>query len=288
MALPKRYQKRGEYAEEYAGGAGHVPPAETSTRITEIADPGSSGKRVMQFEVREGDTYPTANPRCQLNGGKLIEFNESFWFGFRFWLPSEAEGGPALIAEWCNLWEFFGQPYTNSPTIQLGLHSNGTANELLWVRNGGYSFDEPFKRSLVTNKWHSALYHIKHSTKANGGFVELWIDDNPITFFSGGTYNPNSVSSTTKLEMNVLETGNNDTGKGEIIPQLYLYSHTFSPWKCYYDEFVVAANQVEAQYWKNQVIRADEDLTTTGWTETPLYSKVNDTNDATVIKATLS
>ncbi len=35
-----------------------------------------------------------------------------------------------------------------------------------------------------------------------------------------------------------------------------------------------------------QIIRPDADLATTGWTVTPLFSKVNDQSDATVISAT--
>ena len=37
-----------------------------------------------------------------------------------------------------------------------------------------------------------------------------------------------------------------------------------------------------------QTIRPDADTTTTGWTATPLFSKVNDSSDATVITGTLS
>lgn len=37
-----------------------------------------------------------------------------------------------------------------------------------------------------------------------------------------------------------------------------------------------------------QELRPDEDLVTTGWTETPLFSKINDSSDATAVRATLS
>lgn len=37
-----------------------------------------------------------------------------------------------------------------------------------------------------------------------------------------------------------------------------------------------------------QEVRPDADVTTTGWTTTPLYSKINDESDATVITATAS
>ena len=37
-----------------------------------------------------------------------------------------------------------------------------------------------------------------------------------------------------------------------------------------------------------QELTPDEDLATTGWTETPLFSKLNDASDATVVKATLA
>lgn len=38
----------------------------------------------------------------------------------------------------------------------------------------------------------------------------------------------------------------------------------------------------------SQLVRPDADVITTGWTTTPLYSKINDESDATVIQATAS
>ena len=38
----------------------------------------------------------------------------------------------------------------------------------------------------------------------------------------------------------------------------------------------------------NQILRPSSDIATTGWTSTPLYSKINDQSDATFIQATLS
>jgi hypothetical protein len=37
-----------------------------------------------------------------------------------------------------------------------------------------------------------------------------------------------------------------------------------------------------------QAFLPDADITTTGWTSTPLWSKLNDSSDATVVTATLA
>lgn len=286
MSVTKSWTKRSDYAEEYAGGAGHVPPLESSPRITDVSDPyGTAVRKMQRFEVREGDTYPTSNPRCQLNGGQNIEFNSTFFLGFRFGLPSIAEGGPDLISEWCNIWEFFGRPYEGSPTVQLGIHNFSGTNKLRWTRNAHYSFDEVFNKSYTADAWTNVVYKMKHSTEANGGFVELWINGEQVSLKGGN-----------KLTMNVLETGVNDEKQGENIPQLYVYTHKFSPWHCYYDKFVLGTEKADVEYWtseegkeeKEQELKPDEDLATTGWTTTPLWSKINDASDATLVKATLA
>lgn len=63
-----------------------------------------------------------------------------------------------------------------------------------------------------------------------------------------------------------------------------------SPFTVYYDDFAVdTAGWIgPAAVGPTQAVLPDADTTTTGWTTTPLFSKINDASDATVITSTLA
>jgi hypothetical protein len=55
----------------------------------------------------------------------------------------------------------------------------------------------------------------------------MWIDGQPITFFSGGTYNPSKAAPTTHLEMATMDASNNG-GPNSVILQSYRDAGMFS------------------------------------------------------------
>ena len=63
-----------------------------------------------------------------------------------------------------------------------------------------------------------------------------------------------------------------------------IYTGTGSLYKAGLYAFIVKAAATDLP----QTIRPDADTTTTGWTTTPLWSKISDSSDATVISATLA
>jgi hypothetical protein len=51
--------------------------------------------------------------------------------------------------------------------------------------------------------------------------------------------------------------------------------------------YTVVAVEVKGISEESQELTPAEDLATTGWTETPAFSKLNDASDATGVKSTL-
>jgi hypothetical protein len=59
---------------------------------------------------------------------------------------------------------------------------------------------------LVRTKWVTLLLHERF---AADGWVEMWIDGQPITFFLPGTHNPSNQPPTDHLEMSTADSSNN-------------------------------------------------------------------------------
>jgi len=75
-------------------------------------------------------------------------------------------------------------------------------------------FDVPWRMPLEKERWINVLVHEQLATN---GFVEMWIDGNPIAFFGGGTYNPNGVIPAQRLAMALLDSSNNSGGNSVIL-----------------------------------------------------------------------
>ncbi|HWW67311.1 MAG TPA: heparin lyase I family protein [Solirubrobacterales bacterium] len=188
--------------------------------ITEVPDPGGSGLTVLRFEVLNTDVFPltpTADPRAQLLSPHLLTAGSEWWYKGAFWLP---EGFPTSGLEWCQFVQFFGAPFEgSSPWLLKSQESPGV---LMWQRRADYAFDQPWVGppiSSLIGKWTDFLVHLKF---AEAGWVEMWINGNPITFFNPATsYNPNKEAETQKLLMRTNDPGVNDAGPNSVILQLY-------------------------------------------------------------------
>jgi outer membrane biosynthesis protein TonB len=182
--------------------------------ITEVADPAGSGQKVFKMVVADSDVYPitpSENPRAQVLSPPEIESGDEIWWSSSFYLPSSF---PSSVPGWLNLLEGpYGAPFNGSPPWQIQV----VGNSIQWTRNRTYSWDVPWKMPLVKEKWVNVLVHERFGSS---GYVEMWIDGQPITFFSGSTYNPLHVGSTTHLDMATMDASNNGGGN-MIVLQSY-------------------------------------------------------------------
>ncbi|MDX6625332.1 MAG: hypothetical protein QOE56_321 [Solirubrobacterales bacterium] len=170
--------------------------------ITETTDPLGSGEKVLKMTVSDKDVAPitpTQNPRAQALSSDLIESGDEFWMSTKFMLPQDF---PSSVPGWLALMEIYGAPFNGSSPWQIGIEGNSIA----WTRNGTYKWDVPWKMPIVKGQWVTVLLHERF---ASDGWVEMWINGQPVKFFDSAGYNPNKVTPTEHLAMKTRDASNN-------------------------------------------------------------------------------
>jgi hypothetical protein len=180
--------------------------------ITEVPDPAGSGETVFKFTVGDEDELNiTPNPRAELLSPHTITAGEEFWWSAKVFLPADF---PASTPNFVNLLQGpYGEPWQGSPPFLIKVE--GTS--LKWQRNVTYDWDVPWEVPLVRNQW---VHFMLHERFGPDGWVEMWVNGQPITFFSGGSFNPNNVSPTQHLAMKT-EDSSNDAQPNSLYLQSY-------------------------------------------------------------------
>jgi hypothetical protein len=171
--------------------------------ITEVADPLGSGQTVLKMTVSDKDVAPitpTENPRAQALSPDVIHSGDEIWLSTKFMLPADF---PASVPGWMSLVSIYGEPFGGSSPWQIGLEGN----KMSWMRNRTYGFDTPWEVPMIRGRWVTVLLHERF---ASDGWVEMWIDGNPVNLFaSGSSYNPKKVAATEHLSMQTMDSSNN-------------------------------------------------------------------------------
>jgi hypothetical protein len=182
--------------------------------VREVADPAGSGDSVFKMTVQDDDVYPvtpTENPRAQLASTEFIDEGEEFWWHARFYLPKDF---PSYLPSWLTVMEGpYGRPWDGTPPVSIDVNSD----EIHWQRNDTYDWDIPWSAPIPRGQWTDVLYHTKFGSD---GFVEMWVNDEPVTFFATDANNPNDEPQTQHLEMATMD-HTNDGGHGAVIIQNY-------------------------------------------------------------------
>jgi outer membrane biosynthesis protein TonB len=170
--------------------------------ITEVPDPLGSGQTVLKMTVDDDDVYPitpTENPRAQALSPDIIENGDEFWLQTKFLLPQDF---PSKIPGWVGLGSIYGEPFGGPSPWQLDIEGE----HINWPRNSLYNWDVPWQMPIVKGQWITVLLHERF---AKDGWVEMWVNGQPITFFSSGGYNPSQIAPTQHLEMQTMDKSNN-------------------------------------------------------------------------------
>lgn len=183
--------------------------------ITEAPNPDGDGDGVFKMTVANQDVYPitpTENPRAELLSPPTIEPGDEIWWSAEFFLPSDF---PSSTPNFVTLLQGpYGRPFNGPPPFHIEV--NGS--HIQWQRNDTYDWDVPWQMDIVRDSWVHVMIHERF---AEDGFVEMWINGKPITFFSErGLWNPDHVPPTTRLEMATIDSSN-DEGNGSIYLQSY-------------------------------------------------------------------
>jgi hypothetical protein len=97
----------------------------------------------------------------------------------------------------------YGSPFAGTSPWRMEVKSN----EYVYQRNETYSSDIPWNTPLITGKWMEVLTHEKFG---NEGSLEIWFNGNKLRFFSPGSWNPSHYPETEKLEMETMDSSNNE------------------------------------------------------------------------------
>jgi hypothetical protein len=182
--------------------------------VSEAPDPAGSGQSVFKLTVKDSDVFPitpTENPRAEMLSPSAIRAGQEFWFSSRFYLPSSF---PASLSGWMNVMQGpYGYPWNGPPPW----HVEVNGSNLRWTRNSTYGWDVPWQMPLTRGAWVSVMVHERFG---EDGWIEMWINGQPITFFGGGTYNPNHVAPTQHLAMKTMDRSNNQ-GTNSVYLQSY-------------------------------------------------------------------
>jgi hypothetical protein len=182
--------------------------------VSEVADPAGSGQKVFKMVVEDDDAFPvtpTENPRAEMLSPSTIEAGQEFWFSSKFFLPADF---PASVPGWMNVMQGpYGYPWNGPPPW----HVEVNGSNLRWTRNSTYGWDVPWQMPLARNQWVNVMVHERFG---EDGWIEMWIDGRQITFFGGGTYNPNHVAPAQRLSMKTMDRSNNQ-GTNSVYLQSY-------------------------------------------------------------------
>lgn len=182
--------------------------------ITEVPDPAGGSETALKMKVSNEDVYPitpTENPRAQLLSPSLFTPGTEYWWHSKFFLPPDF---PSSVPGWLTLLEGpYGPPFAGPPPW----HIEVSGSTLQWQRNSTYNWDVPWHMPLVRNQWVNVLVHGRFGTD---GWIEMWINGQQVTFFEPGTYNPNNIASTQRLNMKTMDSSN-DGGSNFAVIQSY-------------------------------------------------------------------
>jgi hypothetical protein len=178
--------------------------------ITEATNPAGSGS-VFQMTVKDSDVAPitpTDNPRAQAVSPDLIEDGDEFWLSTSFYIPQDFPSIPG----WMGLIGVYGAPYNGTGPWGIEVANN----RLQWMRNRTYNWDVPWSMPLVKGSWTTVLLHERFGSD---GWVEMWINGQPVSFFGRETKlsmqtkdgsnggGPNSVRISQYRQAGMFETG---------------------------------------------------------------------------------
>jgi hypothetical protein len=223
----------------FAGSSlsGWIEQAASTNRIRTVADPAGGPDQVLEFTADNGDIAPltpTDNPRAQLitpNG--IVRANQPFWESYELYLPPSF---PAKLTNgsWVTFGSpFYGPPFNGTPSIDLEV----TNGHFLWQANANapHPWQVLWEAPVVTGHWIRFTWFVN---PAASGFVELYVDDVPVSVNNGST-------TTLGTNLPVLD-ASNDLGPWCSQLSVYMQHNVFSSVTAYFRDFAIGTTQAAA------------------------------------------
>jgi hypothetical protein len=208
--------------------------------VTEVTDPAGDDDLVFEMTVNNEDIYPitpTDNPRAQLLSPPIFRPGEEFWWRAAFFLPIEL---PSSVPGWLTVLQGpYGPPYAGTPPW----HIAASGANLEWQRDGAYGHDIPWQMPLVRGAWINLLLHERFDTH---GWVEMWVNGRPVTFFAPGLSDPNGILPTRRLAMKTIDYSNN-RGPNSVYIQSYRQAGTLNSVSLYQAPMLIGTTRASVE-----------------------------------------
>ena len=211
----------------------------TKTRVRKVWNPDGGPGSALRFQAFNADVFPltpTANPRAQLVTPLRVRVGGQFWESYEVYLPANFP-----VAATRDGWVALGSPAYGPPEY-------GTPPVSLSIEDGNFRFQRDgyaaqpwqiaWQAPLIVGQWVRFTWHVKLSQH---GFVQLWMNDQPIELA-----NPGTGTSSTTLNMPVIDPGN---ARGPWFSQLsvYMKHNSFRSVTAYFRGFRIATTQALAE-----------------------------------------
>ena len=146
-------------------------------RLVVVDAPVRQGRYALRATVKPGDLNNNGSRAEVVLRDQMFHEGDERWFHWYTMFPAEFQPSPKwiLFTQWHD--SGFGSP--------LGFNLHG---ETLSFRVMGHEYDRAgqweagtlWKARLQPGKWNEYLLHVKFSDNPNIGFVELWVDGQPV------------------------------------------------------------------------------------------------------------
>jgi len=158
-------------------------------------------RKVAKFTVYDGDVGLTDNPRAQIESPSVLRNGGEYWVGWSTMLPNDF---PSALPSggWITMQSIYGPPYNGAGPIATRIGNNAGKAMINWNRNGTYGYDYPWWTGLNKGRWTDFVWHVKLSTDASVGFVEIYQN-------TGAGWQQQLLKGQKRLYMKTLDSSNN-------------------------------------------------------------------------------
>lgn len=142
-----------------------------------VADPGNANRKVALFDASRRLTQGNTYPRASVTTGEVFLPGQEYWASVSLLMPTKIANG-----DWNSVFTpAFGRPWVGPSPLGIAFQPTARAgyNQLVFNRtasNGGVPM-APIPVQVGT--WIQVIQHYQLATKAQGGFVEMWINQGP-------------------------------------------------------------------------------------------------------------
>jgi hypothetical protein len=157
-------------------------------RLTTDSAVKRKGTYSMKLKVKDSDVSPctyTSNPRAQVEKTGLFAEGSERWIGHSTFFPANF---PTIgTSHWLIFSSYgFRAPYNGSAPGKFRVRS-GTSDVIEYARDERTNHDAIWRSTITKGTWTDLVVHVKFSTNASVGFVEVYKNGVRQTMLNGST-----------------------------------------------------------------------------------------------------